>query len=72
MGYARRVAHPYRVPPPPEPARGAEGGLALPSVVFGLVCAIAGHALGGPACGLFATIGGVLLILAPGGVSRDG
>jgi hypothetical protein len=63
------VAHPYREPPRPEPARGAGGSLALPTVVFGLLCGIAGHALGGPACGLFATVGGVVLILV--GPIRD-
>jgi hypothetical protein len=58
------VAHPYRELPPAEPDPAPGSRLALSSVVFGLVCAIAGHALGGPAFGLFATIGGVVLILS--------
>jgi hypothetical protein len=32
-------------------------------VAFGLCCALAGEALAGPACALFATIVGVMLLL---------
>jgi hypothetical protein len=63
--YHERVAHPYRTPAEPDPVPAVErkGGLGLWTVVFGLCCAIAGQAVGGPRCTLFATIAGVLLIL---------
>lgn len=60
------MTHPYREPPRPPPARGAEGALAWPTVIFGFVCVLFGYAFGGPACGMIATVGGVVLILSPG------
>jgi hypothetical protein len=59
------VTHPYRTPPPPEPARGAQGNLGPATVMFGFVCALVGQALGGPGCCLVATAAGVFLILSP-------
>lgn len=64
------MVHPYREPPPVEPARAAGGSLAAPTVVFGFVCSLVGAALGGPVCGLCATVVGVILILAPSRVAR--
>ncbi len=60
------MTHPYRTPPPPEPASGAQGSLGPATVLFGFACALAGQALGGPGCCLVATAVGVLLILSPG------
>ncbi|MFT3764464.1 MAG: hypothetical protein QM820_02940 [Minicystis sp.] len=59
------MANPYREPPRAEPGCGAGGNLGLSTVIFGFLCVLAGHALGGPGAGLAATIAGVLLILAP-------
>ncbi|APR77624.1 Hypothetical protein A7982_02971 [Minicystis rosea] len=63
------MGNPYREPPPLEP-RGAGGSLGLPTVIFGSLCVLMGYALGGPACGLFATIAGVVLILSPSRLPR--
>ena len=65
IGYAARVGTPYREPPPAPPPRGAGGSLGLPTVIFGFLCVLFGYALSGPACGLGATIAGVVLILVP-------
>lgn len=59
------MANPYREPPPAERIEGPGGALALPTVIFGVICALVGFAYGGAACGLAATISGVLLLLAP-------
>lgn len=60
------MANPYRRAPAPEPEERRSGAIELPTVIFGFLCALGGEALGGPACGLFATLFGVALILMPG------
>ena len=64
------MAHPYREPPRAAPDLGAGDGPPLSTVIFGVICALGGAALGGPACGILATIAGVVLILAPSRAPR--
>ncbi len=61
------MTHPYRVrPPAPSAPPPAPDGLGAPSMMFGLICALAGQALAGPGCALVATLLGVFLLVAPG------
>lgn len=60
------MAHPYRTRhEEPLPAPPQERRLGAATFVFGMVCAILGSALSGPSGALFATLMGVVLLLAP-------